>query len=93
MAPRMLPRLAPLAPLAPLALILLILSTLGAALPKGTLQRVPPGVSPGGTSFRPSISANGRWLAFSSRANNLVPDDVPSDASEEIYLFDTRKQD
>ncbi|MBL8135577.1 MAG: PD40 domain-containing protein [Acidobacteria bacterium] len=38
-------------------------------------------VGPGGTqgdgrSYAPSISANGRWVAFESSARNLVPDDT-----------------
>lgn len=33
------------------------------------------GVEGNGASYSPSLSADGRWLAFSSSATNLVPDD------------------
>ncbi len=37
-------------------------------------------------SFAPSISANGRYVAFESFARNLVPSDTNS--SKDIYVHD-----
>lgn len=39
-----------------------------------------------GESRNPSISANGRYVAFESRANNLVPDGTTG--SDDIYVHD-----
>jgi hypothetical protein len=54
-----------------------------------TIKRV--SVSSSGTqandrSYRPSISADGRYVAFDSRASNLVPDDT-NDASD-VFVYD-----
>ena len=40
-------------------------------------------------SFRPSISADGRYVAFESRATNLVPDDT--DDGADIYVRDLQE--
>ena len=45
----------------------------------GATRRVsvgPGGVQGDSSSFTPSISADGRFVAFSSSASNLVPDDI-----------------
>lgn len=43
-------------------------------LTSGTMERVTkPGVTFNGTSVEPSVSADGRWIAFSSGATNIVP--------------------
>lgn len=39
-----------------------------------------------GHSFHPSVSADGRYVAFSSRANNLVPNDT--NGREDIFVHD-----
>ena len=39
-----------------------------------------------GDSIEPSISADGRYVAFESRATNLVPDDTKDD--EDIFVHD-----
>lgn len=39
-------------------------------------------------SFNPQISANGRWIAFDSRASNLVPRD--SNGVSDVFLHDTK---
>jgi Tol biopolymer transport system component len=44
------------------------------------------GDDPDGNSFFPSISADGRYVAFASAANDLVPGD--SGASEDIFVRD-----
>lgn len=43
-----------------------------------TTERVCDGVQPNRFSFTPSISADGRFVAFASAATNLVPDDTNS---------------
>ena len=45
----------------------------------GTTERVslgPGGVQGDGSSFDPALSADGRFVAFSSNASNLVPGDT-----------------
>ncbi|WGX96319.1 hypothetical protein [Nocardioides sp. L-11A] len=44
-----------------------------------------PGTAPGEESFDPSVSADGRWVAFTSGAP-LLPAD--SDGHDDVYLFD-----
>ena len=44
------------------------------------------GVEANGTSFRPSISADGRYVAFRSSATNLVPGD--RNGFEDIFVHD-----
>ena len=44
------------------------------------------GVVGNGSSQRPSISADGRFVAFSSSASNLVPDD--SNSVDDIFVLD-----
>jgi WD40-like Beta Propeller Repeat len=39
-------------------------------------------------SFAPAISANGRWVAFRSRATDLVPGDA--NGSEDVFLHDRK---
>lgn len=42
--------------------------------------------SPGnGSSEAPSLSADGRFVAFTSRASNLVPDDSDSDCADDAF--------
>jgi Tol biopolymer transport system component len=55
----------------------------------GTMERVSVNAAgePGNDdSYRPAVSADGRFIAFSSRATNLVPDDTNS--AEDIFLRD-----
>jgi Tol biopolymer transport system component len=42
-----------------------------------------------GDSYQPSISGNGRYVAFTSRARNLVPKDRNSSA--DVFVYDTEK--
>jgi Tol biopolymer transport system component len=46
------------------------------------------GVQSDGWSGQPSISADGRFIAFSSRANNLVPGDTNGEA--DVFVYDLR---
>ncbi len=46
------------------------------------------GVAGDGYSYEPAISANGRYVAFSSQAHNLVPDD--RNRSEAVYWHDMK---
>lgn len=55
----------------------------------GTIERVsvgPGGVQANEASGGPAISADGRWVAFSSRATNLASEDTT--AVEDVYLHD-----
>ncbi len=59
-------------------------------LPSGPLQRVAPrGVEPDGDSFEPVLSADGRYLAFTSYATNLVAGDTNGES--DVFLWDRRK--
>lgn len=59
-------------------------------LPSGPVQRVAPrGVEPDGDSFEPVLSADGRSLAFTSYASNLVPGDTNGEA--DVFLWDRQK--
>jgi Tol biopolymer transport system component len=52
---------------------------------------VDPSKIPGnGGSYKPSISADGRYVAFSSDADNLVDDDVNN--ASDVFLYDTNKR-
>jgi Tol biopolymer transport system component len=42
-------------------------------------------------SFDPTISPDGRWIAFLSAATNLVPND-PQSTPVQVYLFDIKKK-
>jgi Tol biopolymer transport system component len=44
------------------------------------------GTEANGTSYSPAISSDGRFVAFVSRATNLVPGDT--NAEEDIFLYD-----
>ncbi|MGD9091287.1 MAG: DUF1287 domain-containing protein [Anaerolineales bacterium] len=48
----------------------------------------PEGVSPNGRSYRPTISSDGRYLAFTSTADNLVGDD--NNLAADVFSFDRR---
>lgn len=61
----------------------------------GTIERVSvnnSGVQGNFDSTRPSISADGRFVAFQSEANNLVPNDTNGDidrsAGKDIFVYD-----
>ena len=43
-----------------------------------------------GTSYNPSISANGRFVAFESQAENLSAADDPNDEWFDIYVYDRK---
>lgn len=47
------------------------------------ISRATDGTAGNGSSEAPSLSANGRFLAFSSRASNLVPNDSDSDCADD----------
>jgi Tol biopolymer transport system component len=51
-----------------------------------TTERVCDGVQPDRYSFSPSISADGRFVAFASAATNLVPDDT--NGAIDIFVCD-----
>src|SRR4051812_16677827 len=48
------------------------------------------GTEANGRSSSPSISADGRYVAYASDASNLVPGDVPGDPNDEsdVFVFD-----
>jgi Tol biopolymer transport system component len=50
------------------------------------VSTTPDGSLPNGSSARPALSADGRFVAFSSRASDLVADDT--NAVEDIFLHD-----
>ena len=57
----------------------------------GTTTRVsvgPGGIEGNSGSYRPSLSADGRWVAFYSRASNLVPGDANGDY--DAFVRDTQ---
>jgi len=49
------------------------------------------GVQGGDDSRRPSISADGRYVAFISKASNLIPEDI-SDEVWDLYVYDRDNQ-
>ncbi len=49
-------------------------------------QRIPPSFVPNGNSFRGSLSADGRFVAFESDATNLIANDT--NASRDLFLYD-----
>ena len=59
-----------------------------AALDAATPQRIPPGVlaDSGDESYEPSVSADGRYTAFQSNADNLVANDM--DGYPDIFVYD-----
>jgi Tol biopolymer transport system component len=46
------------------------------------------GAKGNGDSIEPSISADGRYVAFRSSADNLHPDDPPGDFQDDVYVRD-----
>lgn len=52
--------------------------------PIHAISRAKSGALGSGSSFTPSISGNGAWIAFSSIATNLV--DTPVNGQEQVYL-------
>jgi Tol biopolymer transport system component len=59
---------------------------------EGTTELVSPGIDgewPNGTSFEPSLSANGRYVAFTSSASNLVPVDT---GLYDLFVYDRKRQ-
>lgn len=58
-----------------------------------TIEKISNGLSgalASSTSSRPSISDDGRYVAFSSFANNLVPNDTNS--AEDVFVYDRQTQ-
>ncbi|MGH3056206.1 MAG: TolB family protein, partial [Gaiellaceae bacterium] len=53
-----------------------------------TTERVCDGIEPNGSSFAPSISANGRFVAFTSAATNLVPAVPDKNGHLDIFVCD-----
>jgi Tol biopolymer transport system component len=59
---------------------------------EGTTELVSPGIDgewPNGDSFEPSLSANGRYVAFTSSASNLVPGDT---GDLDLFVYDRKRQ-
>ena len=57
-----------------------------------SLKRISAGINgttPNGLSGSPAVSANGRFVAFSSEATNLIPGDT-SDEYSDIFVFDVQ---
>jgi len=50
------------------------------------VSRTPEGAFPGADSFSPTISADGRRIAFSSQAEDLLPED--ENGFEDIFVYD-----
>jgi Tol biopolymer transport system component len=59
----------------------------GASDPVLIARVAPPGVDPNGASAFPSVSANGRFIAFASHASNLGPRDRNGQVPD-VYLYD-----
>ena len=61
-----------------------------ADLATGRIRRVsaPKGAEANGASFNPAVSADGRWVSFSSLASNLVPSDRNN--LPDVFLADLR---
>jgi Tol biopolymer transport system component len=60
---------------------------------EGTTELVSPGIDgqwPNGDSFEPSLSANGRYVAFTSSASNLVP--VDTGHKFNLFVYDRKRQ-
>jgi Tol biopolymer transport system component len=55
------------------------------------VSRTPDGDFPDADSFSPSISASGRFIAFSSQAENLTEE--PGNGFEDIFLYDRQKNE
>jgi Tol biopolymer transport system component len=70
----------------PALLVALVGASTAAAAPT-TVRVAPPGVEPNGPSQQPSLSSNGRFVAFSSQASNLGPS-VGTQRRWNIYVFD-----
>lgn len=61
--------------------------------PKGEpvlITRAENGMAGNGSSMRPKLSENGRWLTFSSYAYNLIPGDSYHSNNSQVELLDTR---
>lgn len=63
----------------------------------GTTSRVLGGdslsqVQPNGDSFYPSISANGRYIAFTSDATNLVKGEIDSNGVSDVFVIETNQK-
>jgi hypothetical protein len=75
------------------SLTLLVSVYVGSA-QRGTLQRVSVGIPRGllgnTPSYEPSISGDGRWVAFSSGANNLVSNDTNN--ARDVFVYDTQTE-
>ncbi|MGH3659924.1 MAG: TolB family protein, partial [Micromonosporaceae bacterium] len=61
--------------------------------PAGTTARVEKGTSGGGDAFRPWVSANGRFVAFDSSADNILgknPDGTTRDQNgiRDVFVYD-----
>ncbi|MGE0491316.1 MAG: hypothetical protein AB7S38_19055 [Vulcanimicrobiota bacterium] len=54
------------------------------------LSRAPDGSPANGGSEAPSISADGRYVAFASHASNLVPDDT--NGARDIFVYDREQK-
>ena len=52
------------------------------------VSQTPAGDNPDGASSQPSISADGRWIAFTSIATNLVAGIVDANNRNDIYVYD-----
>lgn len=66
-------------------------TALGAAAPDRGTQRISTDTGPAeanNASHSPSVSADGRWVAFVSEASNLVPHDI--NRKQDVFLRDTR---
>jgi len=46
------------------------------------------GTAANGASLAPSISADGRWIAFGSEATNLSPGQTDTNAARDVFLYD-----
>jgi Tol biopolymer transport system component len=63
-----------------------------AASPAAQIARIAaPGTDPNGPSASPSLSGNGQFIAFVTRASNLGPPD-PNGQTDDVYLFDRGTQ-
>jgi Tol biopolymer transport system component len=74
--------------------VTLLVSVYVGSAQRGALQRVSLGIPRGllgnASSYGPSISGDGRWIAFSSGANNFVPNDTNN--ARDVFVYDTQTE-
>src|SRR5438105_5679212 len=47
-----------------------------------------PSVTPNGDSIDPRVSADGRFIGFTSHATNIIPSQTDTNAARDVFLYD-----